>query len=164
MEKHWLCAKKTGEILHEPRCLSPPPMALWAETPATGVGFTYNPVPGSTSLAKADTETRNYHNYFGPRWNPFIEHAFYFVYWIFISHVHLSKFLLGIIINTKMNLEWGGLIIQRILMLLLTLSSLSRHLGFHVSTLGDTANNIHNLIFNIFKAKTLDLVFFRAFC
>lgn len=52
-----------------------------------------------------------------------------------------------------MNLEWGGLIIQRILMLFLTLSSLSRHLGFHVSTLGDIANNMHNLIFNIFEAK-----------
>ena len=47
-------------------------------------------LPGSTSLAKADTKTSHYHNHSGPRWNPFTEYTFYFAldfYW----PLHLSK-------------------------------------------------------------------------
>ena len=92
-------------------------------------------LPGSTSLAKADTKTSHYHNHSGPRWNPFTEYTFYFAldfYW----PLHLSKN--SMMNNYKYQNE--------------TMVGFADNVTH--SYLGDTANNIHNLILNILEQRS----------
>lgn len=111
-------------------------------------------LPGSTLLAKADTKTSHYHNHSGPRWNPFTEYTFYFALDFYWPLLFEQKFMMN---NYKYQNEpmvgWADNVTHSYLFL--TLFSFCLHLRFPcVSTLGNTANNIHNLILNILEQRS----------
>lgn len=93
--------RKQGKFFHKSWYPPPTPVPAGAQLTAICEGLIYNCALPSTALAKAGTKSRNYHNYFGLRLNPFTEHTFLLCTGVLLALYIWLKLRLHIFINTE---------------------------------------------------------------